>query len=81
VQAQVLNLLKDLQQELNLTYLFVTHNMAVVSYLADDVLVMRDGRMVERDTCEQLLRAPANAYTRQLLAGVRAIEGSVENRS
>jgi oligopeptide/dipeptide ABC transporter ATP-binding protein len=74
VQAQVLNLLKDLQQELNLTYLFVTHNMAVVSYLADDVLVMRDGRMVEQGTCEQLLRAPAHAYTQQLLAGVSAIE-------
>jgi peptide/nickel transport system ATP-binding protein len=70
VQAQVLNLLKDLQQELNLTYLFVTHNMAVVSYIADDVLVMRDGRMVEHGTCEQLLRAPAHAYTQQLLAGV-----------
>lgn len=64
VQAQVLNLLKDLQQELNLTYLFVTHNMAVVSYLADNVLVMRDGRMVEQGTCEQLLKAPANVYTR-----------------
>ncbi|NCT57184.1 MAG: ABC transporter ATP-binding protein [Legionella sp.] len=74
VQAQVLNLLKDLQQELNLTYLFVTHNMAVVSYIADDVLVMRDGRMVEHGTCEQLLRAPAHAYTRQLLAGVSAME-------
>ncbi|MDF1684412.1 MAG: ABC transporter ATP-binding protein [Legionellaceae bacterium] len=74
VQAQVLNLLKDLQQELNLTYLFVTHNMAVVSYLADDVLVMRDGRMVEQGTCEQLLRAPGHAYTRQLLAGVSAVK-------
>lgn len=77
VQAQVLNLLKDLQQELHLTYLFVTHNMAVVSYLADDVLVMRDGRMVEQGTCEQLLRAPAHAYTKQLLAGVRVIKGGV----
>ncbi|MDF1826757.1 MAG: ABC transporter ATP-binding protein [Legionellaceae bacterium] len=74
VQAQVLNLLKDLQQELNLTYLFVTHNMAVVSYIADDVLVMRDGRMIEHGTCEQLLRAPAHAYTQQLLAGVSAVK-------
>jgi oligopeptide/dipeptide ABC transporter ATP-binding protein len=70
VQAQILNLLKDLQYELNLSYLFVTHNMAVVSYLADDVLVMRDGKMVEEGTCEQLLRAPKHAYTRQLLEGV-----------
>ncbi|MDX2345687.1 MAG: ABC transporter ATP-binding protein [Legionella sp.] len=70
VQAQILNLLKDLQHELNLSYLFVTHNMAVVSYLADDVLVMRDGVMVEAGTCEQLLHAPKADYTRQLLAGV-----------
>ncbi len=70
VQAQILNLLKDLQSELNLSYLFVTHNMAVVSYLADDVLVMRDGVMVEEGTCEQLLKAPSKAYTRQLLEGV-----------
>lgn len=70
VQAQILNLLKDLQSELNLAYLFVTHNMAVVSYLADDVLVMRDGQMVERGTSEQLLRHPSASYTRELLAGV-----------
>ena len=70
VQAQILNLLKDLQHALNLSYLFVTHNMAVVSYLADDVLVMQDGVMVESGSCEALLRAPKAAYTRQLLAGV-----------
>ncbi len=70
VQAQILNLLKDLQNELNLAYLFVTHNMAVVSYLADDVLVMRDGVMVEEGSCEQLLRAPRELYTQQLLEGV-----------
>lgn len=70
VQAQILNLLKDLQYELNLSYLFVTHNMAVVSYLADDVLVMRDGVMVESGSCEQLLHTPKAAYTRQLLEGV-----------
>ncbi len=70
VQAQILNLLKDLQHELNLSYLFVTHNMAVVSYLADDVLVMRDGVMVEEGPCEALLKAPSKDYTRQLLEGV-----------
>jgi oligopeptide/dipeptide ABC transporter ATP-binding protein len=70
VQAQILNLLKDLQHDLNLSYLFVTHNMAVVSYLADDVLVMRDGVMVEEGTCEQLLHTPKAAYTKQLLAGI-----------
>jgi len=74
VQAQILNVLKDLQQTLNLTYLFVTHNMAVVSYLADDVLVMRDGRMIEQGTCEQLLHAPEQAYTQQLLAGISLVK-------
>lgn len=70
VQAQILNLLKKLQNELNLSYLFVTHNIAVVSYLADDMIVMRDGMVVEAGPCEQLLRAPQDAYTRELLAGL-----------
>lgn len=76
VQAQILNLLKDLQSELNLSYLFVTHNMAVVSYLADGVLVMRDGVMVEAGSCEQLLHAPSASYTRQLLEGVLSLSSS-----
>lgn len=70
VQAQILNLLKTLQAELHLSYLFVTHNMGVVSYIADDVLVMRDGRMVESGRCEDLIKKPKNAYTKALLAGV-----------
>ena len=73
VQAQILNLLKALQQEHGLTYLFITHNMAVVSYIADDVLVMREGKSVEWGSCEQVLQHPAHSYTRHLLAGVLSL--------
>ncbi len=70
VQAQILNLLKDLQQETGLSYLFITHNMAVVSYIADEVLVMKDGHLVEAGSCERILKQPENSYTKQLLASV-----------
>lgn len=68
VQAQIINLLKTLQQERGLTYLFITHNMAVVAYLADEVLVMKDGRVVEKGGCEQIMKTPQAPYTQQLLA-------------
>lgn len=67
VQAQILNLLKALQQEFGLAYLFITHNMNVVSYMADDVLVMRSGKAIEMGSCEQIFKTPVNAYTKQLL--------------
>ncbi|MCP0913057.1 MULTISPECIES: ABC transporter ATP-binding protein [Legionella] len=70
VQAQILNLLKSLQQEYALTYLFITHNMAVVSYIADEVLVMQAGKMVEQGLSEEIFAKPKEAYTRQLLASV-----------
>ena len=70
VQAQILNLLKELQQETGIAYLFITHNMAVVSYLADDVLVMKEGRAVEFGTCEQIFKQPSHPYTQQLLSAV-----------
>ncbi|KTD17853.1 ABC transporter ATP-binding protein [Legionella jordanis] len=73
VQAQILNLLKELQQETGLSYLFITHNMAVVSYIADHVLVMNQGRVVESGSCEQILKHPKKAYTQQLLASVLQI--------
>lgn len=73
VQAQILNLLKELQQELGMAYLFITHNMAVVSYMADDVMVMRKGRCVEAGSCEAIFKHPEQAYTRQLLASVLQI--------
>ncbi len=70
VQAQILNLLKELQQETGISYLFITHNMGVVSYIADDVLVMKDGLAIEYGTCERVLKYPEHPYTQQLLNAV-----------
>ena len=75
VQAQILNLLKSLQQELNLSYLFITHNLAVVEYLAHEVCVMYLGRIVERGTAKEVLRAPKHPYTQALLSAVPRIDG------
>ena len=70
VQAQILNLLKQLQQELGVAYLFITHNFGVVEYLAHDIAVMKDGKLVEAGPAEQLLFHPQHEYTRALLAAV-----------
>ncbi len=70
VQAQILSLLKELQAELQLTYLFITHNFAVVEHLAHEVAVMYLGRIVERGTVEEVLRQPQHPYTRALLSAI-----------
>jgi peptide/nickel transport system ATP-binding protein len=70
IQAQILNLLKDLQAELGLTYLFISHNLAVVDYIAARIAVMCQGRLVEAAPCEVLFRDPLHPYTRALLAAV-----------
>ncbi|HET7408680.1 MAG TPA: oligopeptide/dipeptide ABC transporter ATP-binding protein, partial [Paracoccaceae bacterium] len=70
VQAQILNILIDLRHELGLSYLFVSHNLAVVEHLAEDVAVMYLGRVVERATTEQVFGAPKHPYTRALLESV-----------
>ncbi len=70
VQAQILNLLKRLQEELGVAYLFITHNFAVVEYLAHDVAVMYLGRIVERGRAEEVLRTPRHPYTQALLSAV-----------
>jgi peptide/nickel transport system ATP-binding protein len=74
VQAQILNLLEQLQRELGLAYLFITHNLGVVEYLADEVAVMRGGRIVEAGPSERVLARPAHDYTRALLAAVPRLQ-------
>ena len=70
VQAQILNLLKDLQRELGVSYLFITHNIGVVEYIADRIAVMRAGRIEEQGACDEVLSRPTRDYTRTLLAAV-----------
>ncbi len=70
VQAQILNLLRELQRDMGLSYLFITHNIGVVEYIADRVAVMRAGAIVEQGDCRAVLGQPGQAYTRDLLAAV-----------
>ena len=90
VQAQILNLLQDLQQELGLTYLFISHDLSVVQYIAHRVLVMYVGKLVEVASTEQLFNQPMHPYTQALLSSVplpnpevasrgQALEGEVAN--
>jgi peptide/nickel transport system ATP-binding protein len=74
VQAQILNLLRSLQQRLGIAYLFITHNIAVVDYLAHEVAVMYQGKIVERGAVDDVLRRPQHPYTKQLLAAVPTID-------
>ena len=74
VQAQILNLLRSLQEQLGLAYLFITHNIGVVDYLAHEVAVMYFGRIVEQGAVDEVLRSPRHPYTKQLLAAVPRID-------
>ena len=74
VQAQILNLLKDLQDSLGLAYLFITHNLAVVEYLAADIAVMYLGRIVEHGSAAQVLHQPRHPYTQALVSAVPNID-------
>jgi peptide/nickel transport system ATP-binding protein len=74
VQAQILNLLRELQERLGIAYLFITHNIAVVEHLAHEVAVMYLGRIVEHGTVEEVLGDPKHPYTRALLSAVPRIE-------
>ncbi|AUL99949.1 ABC transporter ATP-binding protein [Rhodocyclaceae bacterium] len=78
VQAQLLNLMRELQCELGLAYLFITHNLAVVDYLADEIAVMYLGRIVERGETRRVLASPAHPYTRMLLDAVPGIDGGTQ---
>ncbi len=70
VQAQVLNLLKELQQDFNLTYLFISHDLSVVKFMSDRIMVMNQGKIEEIGAAEQIYRHPQQAYTQQLIAAI-----------
>src|SRR5260221_12949743 len=70
VQAQVLNLLQDLQDEFGLSYIFISHDLAVVKYISDRVMVMNDGVIVEMADSDEIYRHPREEYTRKLLSSI-----------
>ena len=70
IQAQILNLMQDLQDELGLTYLFITHDLSVVKYISNDILVMYLGQMVEKAPSEKLFEKPMHPYTQALLSAI-----------
>jgi peptide/nickel transport system ATP-binding protein len=70
IQAQILNLLLDLQEEMNLTYIFISHDLAVVKFISDDVLVMNKGKVVEMANADEIYRNPKDEYTRKLLSAI-----------
>ncbi|MEL6321816.1 MAG: ABC transporter ATP-binding protein, partial [Cyanobacteria bacterium J06626_14] len=76
VQAQVLNLLKSLQQELGLTYVFISHDLSVVKFMSDRIMVMNKGKIEEIGPANDIYRHPQQEYTRQLIAAIPA--GTVE---
>ncbi len=80
IQSQILNLLKDLQQEFGLTYLFIAHDLAVVKFFCDIVAVMYMGRIVERATSQQLYQNPLHPYTRALMSAIPQTEQSLRGR-
>jgi len=70
IQAGILNLLKDLQEKLGLTYILISHDLRVIEFMADTVAVMKEGRIVECASSEQIYRSPGTDYTRRLLAAI-----------
>ena len=70
IQAQILNLLMDLQEEYNLTYMFITHNLSVVKHISDEIMVMYLGKCVERTTSDELFDNPLHPYTKALLSAI-----------
>jgi oligopeptide/dipeptide ABC transporter ATP-binding protein len=70
IQAQIINLLLDLQEELDLAYMFVTHDLSVVKYISDDIMVMYLGQMVEKASADELFRNPLHQYTKALLSAI-----------
>ena len=81
VQAQLLNLLQDLQDEFGISYIFISHDLAVVRYMSDEVMVMKDGEIVERADADEIYSHPRHPYTQQLLAAVPGIDLVTKDQS
>ena len=79
IQAQILDLLADLQAELGIAYVFISHHLGVIYHVADRVLVMKDGQAIETGTVEQIFTSPAHDYTRALLAAIPQLEKQRDN--
>jgi peptide/nickel transport system ATP-binding protein len=80
IQVQVIQLLRDLQKEFNLTYIFISHNLAVVEYLSDEIAVLYLGEVVEQAPAEELFRKPSHPYTQVLLDSILKVPDSPEKR-
>ena len=80
IQAQILNLLKELQEKLGLTYIFITHDLSVVYYFADDIAVMYLGQLVEKAPAEQLFANPVHPYTQALLSAIPSVDLDAEKK-
>ncbi len=74
VQAQLLNLLQDLQDEFGISYIFISHDLAVVKYMSDEVMVMKDGKIVEMNNADAIYTHPKNIYTKQLLSSISGMK-------
>ena len=70
IQAQILNLLMDLQEEMGLTYIFISHDLAVVKFISDELAVMNEGKIVEMAKASQIYHSPQNDYTKKLLSSI-----------
>ena len=81
VQAQLLNLLQDLQDEFAMSYIFISHDLAVVKYMSDQIMVMQDGEIVEMNDADSIYANPQNSYTKQLLMSMPRIDARVQGHA